>query len=88
MSPVEVTFNYAQDPGWLLVFTLLTYVGWPVFNALCDLAGMVGRLRHRRHVRRLNDASEAYGVGYRAGSPPSHAVRAPVSTRAADSVPD
>lgn len=74
MNPVEVAVNYAQNPLWLLTAILASYIGWPVWNVLCGLVGVVRGWRHRRYIRARYAAFEAHGVAYRVGSPPSHAA--------------
>ena len=74
MTPVQVALNHAQNPLWLLTAILASYIGWPLWGALCGLVAVVRGWRHRRYVRDVGDAFEAHGSVYRIESPPSHAA--------------
>jgi hypothetical protein len=88
VNPTVVACNYLQSPWWVLVVTMATYVGWPVYNLAVDgLRGLFGAVvslldhieqrRRRREARRMNAAYDAAGAAYRIGSqPPSHRFQA------------
>lgn len=67
------TFTAAVPYAGMLLLAAATFA-WFLADAVTGASAQVREWSRRSEDRDVADAFEAYGIAYRAGSPPSHAA--------------